>query len=83
MGGPPRAGIHSQLIDEKGVVKNRLDGKCYMVIIGQAFFNPNLDNTLLVEYQIECYGVKIYSRPRVFGGKKSLKIKTRWEVPLS
>ena len=69
MGGTSKSGLRLQLVDARGVVKNCLDGKRYLVIISKAFFNPNLYETLLVEDQIECYGVKVYSRPRVFGGK--------------
>ena len=45
---------------------NRLDGKSYMVILRQALFNTNSDKTLLAEDKIECNGVKVFSRPRVF-----------------
>ena len=54
-------------------MKNRLDGKRYLVILRQYFFNPNSDETLLAEVQIKCYGVKVYSRPRFFGGKQLFK----------
>ena len=57
-------------MDARGVVKNRLDGKRYLIIIRQDFFNPSSDETLLAEDKIECYGVKVFSRPRVFGGKQ-------------
>ena len=57
------------LVYARGVVKNRLDGKLYLVIVSKYLFNPNSDKTLLEEYQIECFGVNVYSRPRVFGGK--------------
>ena len=57
-------------MDARGVVKNRLDGKSYLVILRQALFNPNSNKTLLVEYQIECNGVEVFSCPRVFGGKQ-------------
>ena len=73
----------------KGCGENSLDGKRYLVIIRQAFFNPNSDETLLAEHQIKCYGVKVYSRPRVFGGKqlvearekvgRSVKIVISWD----
>ena len=59
-------------------MKNRLDGKCYLVILRQDFFNPNLDKTLLADDQIECYGVKVYSHPRVFGGKQL--VEARYQV---
>ena len=59
-------------------MKNCLDGKRYLVIPRQAFFKPNSDETLLAENQIECYGVKVYLRPRVFGGKKI--VEDRYQV---
>ena len=59
-------------------MKNCLDGKRKLVIIRKYFFNPNLDETLLAEYQIECYGVKLYSCPRVFGGKQL--VEARYQV---
>ena len=62
-----------QLVDARGVVKNRLDGKSYLVIVRQVFFNPSSDETLLAEDQIACHGVKVYSCPRVFGGKQLVK----------
>ena len=78
-----------QLVDARGVVKNRLDGKHYLVIFRKAIFNPNSDKTLLAEDQIERYGVKVYSHPRVFGGKqlveaqdqvgRSIKIGISWD----
>ena len=71
-----------RLTDARGAVKNRPDGKRYLIILNQAFFNPNLDETLLAEDQIDCYRVKVYSRPRVFGEKKLLKLDTKWDVPL-
>ena len=49
-----------QLVDARVVVKNRLDGKSYLVIVRQAFFNPNSDETLLAEDQIERHGVKVF-----------------------
>ena len=52
------------------MVKNRLDGKRYLIIIRQALFNPSSDETLLAEDQIECHGVKVFYRPRVFGSKQ-------------
>ena len=58
------------LVDARGVAKNSLDGNSYLVIFRQDLFNPNLDKTLLAEDQIECYGVKVFSRPRVSGGKQ-------------
>ena len=89
MGGTPRSGRRLKMVDAKGVVKKRLDGKGYLVILGQAFFNKNSDETLLAEDQIECYGVKVYSHPRVFGGKqlveaqdqvgRSIKIGISWD----
>ena len=68
-----RAGRLLKLVDARGVVKNRIDGKCYLAILRQDFFNPNSDKTLLAENQIECCGVKVHSRPRVFGGKQLVK----------
>ena len=52
LGGPSKTGRRLKLVDARGVVKNRLDGKSYLVIIRQAFFNSNSDETLLVEDQI-------------------------------
>ena len=69
LGRPPKAGCRLQLVDARGVVKNRVDRKSYLVILRQYLFNQKLDEILLVEDKIECYGVKIFSRPRVFGGK--------------
>ena len=68
--GSPNAGLRLHLLDARGVVKTRWYWKSYLVILGQAFFNPDLDKTLLAEDQIECNGVKVFSRPRVFGGKQ-------------
>ena len=59
-----------QLVYARGVVKNRLDGKSYLGIVRQAFFNPNSDKNLLAEDQIECHGVKVFSRLRVLGGNQ-------------
>ena len=50
--------------------ENSLDRKSYLIIIRQAFLNPNPDETLLAKDQIECHGVKMFSRPRVFGGRQ-------------
>ena len=47
LGGPPKAGCRLQLVDARGVVKTFLDGKSYLIIISQAFFNPNSDETFL------------------------------------
>ena len=47
LGGPPKSGRRLQLVDARGVVKNLLDGKSYLIIIRRAFFNPNSDETLL------------------------------------
>ena len=63
------------LVDARGVAKNSLDGNSYLVIFRQDLFNPNLDKTLLAEDQIECYGVKVFSRPRVSGGKQLVEAK--------
>ena len=70
MGGYSKSGLRLSLVDARGVVKNRLYGKRYLVIFSQAFFNPNSDETLLAEYQIDCYGIKVYYSPRVFGVKQ-------------
>ena len=59
-------------------MKNRLDGKSYFIIVRQFFFNPSSDETLLAEDQKECHGVKVYSRPRVFGGKQL--VEARYQV---
>ena len=45
-----------------------MEGKRYLVIVRKAFFNPNSEETILVEDQIECYGVNMYFCPRLFGG---------------
>ena len=52
-------------------------------------FNPNSDDNLVSEDQIECFGVKVYSCLRVFGGKhlidareqvgRSVKIGISWD----
>ena len=52
LGGPSKASRRLQLLDVRGVVKNRLDGKSYLVIIRQAFYKSNSDETLLAEDQI-------------------------------
>ena len=41
----------------------------------QGFLNPNLDKTLLSEDQIEFYGVKVYSCPRVSVDKQLVEAK--------
>ena len=56
-------------------MKNIMYGKHYLVFVRQYFFDPNLDKTLLAEYHIEGFGVKVYFRPRVFGGKKLIGAK--------
>ena len=76
------------MVYARGVVKNGLDGKSYLEILRQALFNPNSDETLLAEDQFDWYGVKVYSHPRVFGGKKlveardqvgrSIKLRISW-----
>ena len=53
LGGPPKADRRLQLVDARGAVKNRQDGKSYLIIIRQAIFNTNYDETLLAEDQIE------------------------------
>ena len=70
LGGAQKAGLRLQLVDARGVVKNRLDGESYLVIVRQDLFSPNLDENLLAEDQIKCHGVKVFLLPRVFGGKK-------------
>ena len=70
MGEISKTGCRLQLLDARGMVKNRVDRKRYMLILRLNFFNPNLDKALLAEDQIECYGVNVYSCPRVFGGKQ-------------
>ena len=90
VGVPSKAVLQLQLIDTRGVLDNSMDGKCYLAILRQALFNPNLDETMLAEYQIECYVVKVFSRPRVFGRKElveardqvghSVKIGVSWDV---
>ena len=57
------------MVDARGVVKNCLDGKLYLVTVSQVFFNPNSEETLLSKDQIECFGVKVYLRPRESGEK--------------
>ena len=59
MGGPSKKGHYLQLVGARGVVKNRLDGKLYLLIFRKYIFNKNLDKTLLAEYQIKCYGLKV------------------------
>ena len=70
MGISSKTGCRFQLVYARGMVKFCLDGKLYLVILRQAFFNPNSDNTLFAEDQIKCYGVRVYSRPRFLGGKQ-------------
>ena len=41
MGGSSKERHHLKLVDEKGVMKNRLYGKRYLVILRQTFFNKN------------------------------------------
>ena len=72
LGGTSKTGRRLQLVDARGVVKNRLDGKSYLVIIRQAFFNSNSDENLLAKDQIECHGVQVFSRPSVFGGDQKV-----------
>ena len=73
-----KGGRHLKLVDARGVVKTFLDGKRYLVIVKKDYFNINSNETLLVEDQIECSGVKEYSRPRFFGRKQL--IDTRYQV---
>ena len=60
LGGHQKTGLRLQLLDARGVVKNRLDGKSYLVIIRQAFFNPNSEETLLAEDKIECMMLRYF-----------------------
>ena len=64
MGGPPKTRRRFQLVYARVVVKTFLDGKRYLVILRQALFNPNSDENLFAEDQIDFYGVKVYSRPK-------------------
>ena len=41
MGGYSKVGRRLQIGDAKGVVKNCMDGKRYLVIVRKSFFNPN------------------------------------------
>ena len=59
-------------------MKNCLGGKSYLVTVRQDFFNPNSDETLLAEDQIECHGVKVFSRLRVLGGNQL--VEARYQV---
>ena len=52
MGSSSKAGRRLQLVDARGVVKNRLYGKRYLIVIRQVFFNPSSDETLLAEDKI-------------------------------
>ena len=78
IGGPPKTGRCLQLVDARGVVKNLLDGKRYLVILRQAFLNPKSEKTLLAVDQIKCYGLNVYSRPKVFGVKQL--VEARYQV---
>ena len=59
-----------------------LGGNHYLVVPRQALLNPYSDKTLLAEDQIECYGVKVYSRPRVFGGKQLVEYRDQVGHPV-
>ena len=52
LGGYSKAVRRLRLVDARGVVKNSLDGKSYLIIIRQVFFNPSSEETLLAEDQI-------------------------------
>ena len=65
------------------MVKNRLDGKSYLVILRQALFNPNSNKTLLVEYQIEYNGVKLFFVQGSLVEINYLDPGTRWGVLLN
>ena len=84
MGVPSKLGHSLQLIDARGVVENRMGGKRYLVILRQAFFNPNSDETLFTEDQKSSPMVLRYI---IVQGSlvenNSLKLETRWDVPLS
>ena len=82
MGGSSKGGYRLQLIDARGVVKNILNRKRYLFIVRQAFLNTNSEETLLAEDQIECYGVKAQSLPRVFGGKKLINARDQVGIPV-
>ena len=41
IGGSSKAGNRLQLVDTSGVLKDYIDGKCYLLILRQALFNPN------------------------------------------
>ena len=77
LGGPSKTVRRLQLVDARGVVKNSLDGKRYLISVRQAFFNPSSDETLLAEDQIDCHCVKVYSRPKVFGGDQMVATKVQ------
>ena len=52
MGGSSKSERPLQLVDMRGVVKHRMDGKIYLVILIKDLFNPNAYKTLLEEEQI-------------------------------
>ena len=54
-----RVGLHLHLIDTRCMVKKHLDGKKYLFIVRQTFFDPNSDETFLVEYKIKCCVLKL------------------------
>ena len=51
-------------------------------MIRKAFFDINSDQKLLAEYQIECYGVNVYSLPRLFCGKELINAKNQVGNPI-
>ena len=59
-----------------------MDGKWYIVIVGQKFSNPNSDETLLEEEHIEDDGLNVYSHPRVFGGRQLINSKDQVGRPV-
>ena len=65
LGSSLKAGRRLQLVDAMGVVKIHLDGKRYLIVIRQVFFNPSSEKTLLAEDQIDCHGRDLQLRSRV------------------
>ena len=59
-----------------------MDGKRYIVIVGQKFSNPNSDETLLAEEHIEYDELSAYSHPMVFGSGQLIKSKDQLGIPL-
>ena len=82
MGGPSEAGPGLHLVCVRGVVKNHMNRKLSLVILRQALFNSNSDETILAEYQIEFYGVKEYSCPRISGRKQLVEARFQVGCPI-